>query len=575
MPRNYWVYLGLSLIAPCYFGFISLNYALSHDYIIQDDARLHIVWLQRFIDPGLFPNDAIAEYYEAIEPPGCKFFYWLLAQIGIEPLLLAKILPLVLALITTIYIFNFTLQIFPVPLSGFLATLILNQNIWLKDDLISATPRAFVYPLLAAFLYYLSGKKYFLCLVIIALQGLIYPQMMLVELATMILSLFIWKKNWFNLNQHHQHYFFSLAGIALVLITIIPFSAAITQEFGSMVTAAQMKMMPEFGLHGRREYFEVNFLSFYFAGASGLRAPLYPPIIWLSIGLPLLLKYQPKLSRLITKKANILAYLIFTSISLFLLAHLLFTKLYLPSRYTFYSLRLVMGIASGIVLSILFSLAWSWLLSNNNQFKIQSLYKLKTSLKSKIILGLFGSFLAVTLIVPAIPALFLDCQSWVIGEAPEIYEFLRKQPKDTLIASLAQEANNIPAFAHRSILVSEEFALPYHLAFYNNFKEKTIELIHSQYSLDLRENKRIIDKYGIDFWLIESNAFKPDYLSQQSWLINSSFQTEVKEAIARLQQGQIPELFKLVNVCSSVANGNLILLDANCVIQAKVSEEFK
>jgi hypothetical protein len=34
------------------------------------------------------------------------------------------------------------------------------------------------------------------------------------------------------------------------------------------------------------------------------------------------------------------------------------------------------------------------------------------------------------------------------------------QPQDIRIASLAEEANNIPTFAQRSILVGREYAIP-------------------------------------------------------------------------------------------------------------------
>jgi len=62
----------------------------------------------------------------------------------------------------------------PVPTAGFIATLLLNQSLWMKDDLVSATPRAFVYPLFLAFLYYLRRSLLPVC-VAIALLGLFYP----------------------------------------------------------------------------------------------------------------------------------------------------------------------------------------------------------------------------------------------------------------------------------------------------------------------------------------------------------------------------------------------------------------
>lgn len=84
-----------------------MHYAVSQPYIVQDDARIHIVWLQQFVDPQLFPNDLFAKYYQAIQPIGFKGFYWAVAQLGIEPLWFAKFLPLLLSLFTTTYCFWF------------------------------------------------------------------------------------------------------------------------------------------------------------------------------------------------------------------------------------------------------------------------------------------------------------------------------------------------------------------------------------------------------------------------------------------------------------------------------------
>ncbi|NJN88181.1 MAG: hypothetical protein HC881_20165 [Leptolyngbyaceae cyanobacterium SL_7_1] len=121
----------ISLTVPLYFGIISLLYALQHPYAVQDDVRLHVVWLQRYVDPQLFPNDIIAEYFPTLAPDGFKFIYWLSARSGIEPRTLANGLPVGLAIVTTIYAFKLTLKLFPVPAAAFLATLILNQNLWL------------------------------------------------------------------------------------------------------------------------------------------------------------------------------------------------------------------------------------------------------------------------------------------------------------------------------------------------------------------------------------------------------------------------------------------------------------
>src|SRR5215208_192506 len=114
-----------------------------------------VFWMERFLDPQLFPNDLIADYFQSVAPTGYSALYNLMAHLGVHPMLLNKLLPMALGFITTAYCFLLCLRILPVPGAAFFSTLILNQSIWMQDDLVSATPRAFLYPLFLAFLYYL------------------------------------------------------------------------------------------------------------------------------------------------------------------------------------------------------------------------------------------------------------------------------------------------------------------------------------------------------------------------------------------------------------------------------------
>ncbi|NJO80131.1 MAG: hypothetical protein HC827_17530 [Cyanobacteria bacterium RM1_2_2] len=539
----------LSLAIPLYFGLISLHYAFSQDYLIQDDARLHIVWLQQLVDSDLFPADLLANYYQTIQATGFKAFYWIMAQVGISPLLLAKLLPPFLALIATGYLFHLTLLLLPMPACGFLTTLLLNQNIWLKDDLISATPRAFIYPLFTAFLYYLLRRSPVPLLIALTLTSLFYPQVALVELG--ILTLRLWSG---ESRKNYKPYALWLTAVILVGITVLPFQQQITAQFGEILTAAEMQQMPEFGLNGRREYFGVDPVSFAFRGASGLRLPLFPPILWASLGLPILLRTQSPTVNAMTSEVKLLLQIGVASVTLFLLAHLLFPQLYLPSRYTFYSFRIGMPLAAGIVLWIGLAAGWRWWRRLSQPSFLQ-----------KFSMGLVSLFAVAVVVIPAIPALFLDTQGWIVGTQPQIYQFLAEQPKDTLIASLTPETDNLPAFTQRSVLVSRELALAYHPAFYDTMQQRMSDLLAAQYSSDLATLQAVIQKYGIDFWLLDQQFASPDYLAQQDWLRYSSVQNTVDATIRRLEQGTVPAIRQTFAACTAISENNLIVLKATCI----------
>ncbi len=531
------LWLRLSLIAPLYFGLISLAHGWGSNWV-QDDARIHIVWLQRLVDPELFPNDLIAQYYQSIQAVGFKLFYAAFAKLGIAPLLLAKLLPTALALVATGYLFYLTLEFLPYPACGFWTTLFLNQNVWLKDDLISATPRAFVYPLLLAFLYYLARQKDLPMLLTVGLMALFYPQLALVELGVLALRL-----------RTHRDLWLLLAAGLLVAITILPFRAAATQQFGALATAAQMQQMPEFGLGGRREYFGVTPVRFWLQGASGLRLPLFPPILWLSLALPWWLRREPKISANIQLLGQLLGQLLLSSAAAFLLAHLLFPALYLPSRYSFYSLRVTMATAAGIVMFLTLRSLWGrW---------------------SGLLQMLLGLLVALVIAVPAVPALFLPVQGWVQGEYPALYRWLASQPKTSLIASLSPEADNLPAFTQRLVLVSRELALAYHPAFYAAMQQRTIDLIGAHYSADLADLQAVLRQYGIDFLVLDAQFAQPEFLTEQDWLIHSSFGDIVSDQANLLKAGIKPALTQVIQPCTVFREKNLSILDAACISKIK------
>lgn len=553
----------ISLITPLYFGIISLHYLLTQPYIVQDDVRLHIVWLQRYIDPHLFPNDIIANYFPTLAPDGFKFIYWFAARFGVEPRSLASILPIALAIITTVYAFKLTLAIFPIPAAAFLSTVIVNQNLWLNDDLISATPRAFVYPFFAAFLYYLITRKTRLCLASMILMSFFYPQVLLVEIVVLTIRLINWQRGSFircsiHYSNDKKDYLIWLLGTLIALPLAIAFAAKKT-EFEPLVTAAQMKFLPEFGWQGRNQYFDVSPFYFLFRGDSGFRFPLLPLIIWSSFKLPFLTKAQSAFGRLIRTEADVLLQVGLASLLMGLFAHLLLLKLYFPSRYTYPTIRFVMAIAAGIVVFIWLQHAKDWL-SQKSQTK--TAWKLKES----FLVGVVVLAMLISIVVPAIPFVFLSLENWKVGSAAPLYEFLSAQPKDTLVASLAQEADNIPAFSSRSTLVGEEFAMAYHPKYFAPMKQRAIDLIQAHYSPNLTGVKTVIQTYGIDYFLIESTAFEPNYLSSRKWFMHSSFTPAVREAIASLQQGAMPALAKVTD-CTALTVNSLILLDATCILE--------
>lgn len=537
----------------------SLHLAFSTDYIVQDDVRIHLVWLERFIDKNLFPDDIIADYYITIMTPGVKAVYWFLAQMGIKPLVAVKFIPVFLGLISTFYLFYFCLEVMPNPVIAFIIQLVFNQLLWLNDSIISGTSRGFLYPIFAAFLYYLAKGDVWLCLLSVALQGLFYPQILMVQMGVLTLSLIEWDKLRPRFSQEKKAYGLWVGGLVISGLIVSFFSRQIVASYGNIITPSEMRLMPEFGYGGRDPFFGTNPFWFLFNNSSGLGLPLFPTIVWSSLGLPFILKSRLPLVPLVTKKSKIILDITLASLGMFCFAYIFLFKLHFPSRYTYHSLRFVMAIGTGIVLSCLCHGGWCW-------------WQKKLQLKQKInwwqTLATCGVMFSLTIVVvfPAIPSfVWWAFQAQIVGEYPALYEFLATTPPNTMVVSLSGETDNIPAFTRRSVLFSRETSLAYHLSYYRHIQERVVATINAQYATDLAVTKNFIDRYKINYLILENNFISPDYLVSKPWLINSSWQNVVKNTTVRLEKQEKLAITDLIEPCRLLSNRDLIILDGACI----------
>ncbi len=558
-------WLAFSLTWAAIYGILGLQQAFGSQYVVQDDARHHVFWMRRFLDPDLLANDLIADYFQSIAPWGYTLFYKFFATIGIDPIFLSKLLPIILGMIATVYCFGICFQLLPVPLAGFISTLLLNQNLWFKDDLSSGTPRAFLYPLFLAFLYYLLRRSLVSSLIALALLGVFYPQYLLICIGILILQLCSWENGRLSLSSQRRDYLFYGAGIGLALLMILPYVLN-SSEFGSVVTAADARAMPEFWPGGRTTFFTDNFSDYWFCGGRTGMLPrewcklsFPPPQIFLGVLLPIVLRYPSRfpLAKQVSHQVILLVKLLLVSFGFFFLAHALLFKLYLPSRYTEHGLRIVMAIAAGIALTVLLDAIFP---TRSRQSQSRPWQKQVLAVGLTVIISAF------ILLYPTLEAEFPDV-AYEVGGVPTLYEFFAQQPKDSLIASVSREADFIPTFSQRSVLVSKEYAIPLLVGYYQQIRQRVVDLLVAQYSTDLADVQEFIKKYGVDFWLLDRSAFTPGYLASDSWL--QQYQPVATEALTTLQQGKIPVVETMMERCTVFQTEEVVVLAADCILEKR------
>lgn len=548
-------WLTLSLTFAAIYGFLGLRQAFGGEYIVQDDARQHVFWMMRFVDRELFPQDFIANYFQSVAPAGYSTLYKIAATIGIHPLFFHKILPLFLSLISTCYCFSIALEMLPVPMTGFIASLLLNQHMWITDDLASATPRAFIYPIFLAFLYYLLRRSLLPCLGAIALIGLFYPPYALVAAGILVLRLLDWENGSLCLSRDRTNYLFCTTGLGVVFLVMLPY-ALDKSEFNPTYTAAEAKKMPEFAPEGRNAFFRLNPVDYWLTGRGSGMFPksLFTPVTHCAgLLFPLLLRFRSTfpLTKQIQTTIWILLQLFLASSGMFLVAHATLFKLYQPGRYTAYSLRFIVVLLSAIGLTSIVDGALNWAKENETCFGIKNLVAIITTA-------------IITFVVVCYPSLVENFPKvgYVEGKMPDLYQFFQQKPKDILIASIAGEAENLPTFSQRSVLVGKEYAVPYQKGYYSRYLERVNDLIRAQYTTDRSVVQKFINQYGIDFWMLDRNALTLQYVQDYGWINNFD---STPEAMLALKQGKIPVLAEAMTSCAVFQNDVLVVLETSCI----------
>ncbi|MEL7315885.1 MAG: hypothetical protein AAFN08_13215 [Cyanobacteria bacterium J06559_3] len=579
-----WLIWSLVLVVTAVLAWQAWAAVKAVDYRIQDDARQHIFWMLRYVDPELFPNDPIADYFQAMAPWLYRSLYAAGWQVlGIKPQDLALGLSPLLGLIAVVYAAAIGRHLSPLPWVSGLAGILCAQTLWMEDDLVSATPRAFATPLLLVFLYYALRCNPWGAGLSIFMQAGLYPPAALMSWVTASLRLSD-RRNWVVW----------LASTVALSVGLLPLLLR-PDPFGPMITEKAARSMLEFqaigDTYGRAFFFHNNPLIFW--GVSprsgflfwGLMAPLNIAVLgwlWLwrkptsiSASLskttytsqdqePLLgeessrspadIDKSPFVRSPLHPDSEILWQFAVAIVLLYGVAHLALFKLHFPARYPYHGFRTVLPIAAAIAL--VEGMRWQirrW----------QAYPDWPHRLASWALVGLQ----LVLFLLPFYPELSIANQLYTTGRADELYEFLQATPRNTLVATLDKEGNNLPMFTERSLLVGGEYTLPYHPNYYAMLRQRACDLLAAYVATNPEPLLQLLDRYPITHLLIHKNSFTPKYLYTRTWLY--PFQPDFDQAIKQLEtQAELDEeplLKQLLPTCTVLKIRKLSLAEADCI----------
>jgi len=479
----------LPLAAAAVLGLVWLILAFSDPFAIQDDARQHVVWFEAMLDPSLFRDDFIATFFVGSNTPIYKAFYWLPAQLGASALLMAKLYPVALTLLTAWLAWRFLLTTGIGSLAAALGAVLFVQGIWVSDDIASATARAFSWPMLMAVLVCWRENRPLLGAVLGAVLSLTYPTAAVFAggiISLMCLThLLDGRKSFAELRALWTGPAIMVAGLFVGALAALAMGAG-----RGVVSGDEARRMAEFQEGGRTAYFVENPVKYWLLSkrSGALPEPVLRHVLLTVLVVLAALRWR----RLPVEVRRLSLAAIVAGLILWAAAHLMLFKLYLPGRFPLIGERVAFAVLAGAALAV-------WLPQHR-----RGLWK-----------GLAVVLVALPLLALLVPQRVLGLIS--VPEAPGLMRVLEQTPPETLVAGFSPDLDNIPAAAKRRVLTAREYHLPYDTDYVLAMRDRLADTAVAVFSSGPEGVRTLVQRYGVTHLLIARNEVTPSGAPQSWW----------------------------------------------------------
>ena len=182
MTRNGTIHLLYVLIAATGVYVFAHWPALTNPYVVNDDVRQQIFWMQQWLDPELYQNDLLTEYAKNYVPWGVQAIYAVAAPF-INPVQFTKVLAGLLFVITAGFFFGLGRQ-FGDDLAAIFISCTFCFMGGFMDKISGGLSQSFGFPLLVAFLFFLARNNLIGAGAFLFLESVLNPYIFLLCLVT-------------------------------------------------------------------------------------------------------------------------------------------------------------------------------------------------------------------------------------------------------------------------------------------------------------------------------------------------------------------------------------------------------
>ncbi len=478
-----------ALVAVAIFVFVHWA-AFTNPFVINDDVRQQIFWMQQWQDPELFPHDLLTDYARHYVPWGVKGLYWLASAI-ISPILFSKILTGVLFVCLSVCLFLIGAEILDRRLAWITVAVFWLMPFFLHT-ISGGLARSFAFPLLAWFWLAWLRKSPWGMGGALSCQALFIPYVVPISAGSALLALgvsHLGKGVAPPFPRRLSHF----ACLALALGLVFLFNYHLTsQGFGPLVSAADLANRPEFTRVGRFPIVPVPSVfwelvrPFEFIAPFRESGPVAGGLVCAAVICMAILGWRRLDWRELLPRLQPALHLGLASLACYVAARLFFLKLFVPDRYLIYTLNLFYCVA--------LALGFYGLMKDRQMTR-----------------GLALGLLAVVVALSGWRLQGVGLYDY--SEFKPLYAALSQTSKDALIAGHPNLMDNIPTLARRPAFVTTELAHPWSKGYWEKLRPRLEELFAAYYTGDPRAVRAFCRKWGISYLVVDRRHFTPEFLA--------------------------------------------------------------
>lgn len=449
--------------------------------IVHCDVSLYIFPIYQLLNPGLFPGDLLSQYVLFQTPKGYISFFYLLGNF-VDLLSIALFLPFLLSVISSMYLF-FLVSKIKNYVAGFTAAVLFIFHSWTFHTFQGSTPRAFEYPFLIPFIYYLIGKRYLICLFIFIAEMLFYPPVAVLSLVLFFISVTSIKAGKMN---------WKCPFLILAAFFLLPFVFYLIQNvnnldklYGPVVSMSDMLNMSEFHIGGKEDFFLLDPIKFLQSPRVGIH--MNHSLVFLGCIFFMLLIFRRSKVGMWLRLPKEITGLIYASLFFYLMAFIFLFRLYYPARYVMFSVPLFLCIAVGVMFS-------DWFYQIKNNFV-------------KIFIPFFLFAALAVFYGPQINGRLVDYR-YLRGALNCVSEL----PENALVASSIYISDPIPTFTKRKVLFSHRLLIPFQKRYYDVLKKRTYDFYDAYYADSEEKLRSFCARYSVDYIIVDGRHFASSYL---------------------------------------------------------------